>query len=178
MKKFVAVFLCTLMAFLTTACTPSPAKEGETLSQEQLKNKTEQYAQDFESTANIKYNGLEITATIQKKHSGETIVSFSSPETLKGLNFTVKEDDIKVNYMGMDFHIDPNNLNSSMMVSMMIGVFNNLANNQGISAKIENNAILITGDTNDMQFEMTLDKTNGNALSLNIPSMGLSAEFE
>lgn len=176
MKKFVAVFLCVMLTFLTTACTPTP--EGKTLSQDELQDKTQQYQSSFKNTANIKYNGLEIKATIEKKVSGETIVSFSSPETLKGLNFTIKEDDIKVNYMNMTFSIDPNNLNSSMLVSMIIGVFNNLANNQGISAKVENNAILITGEKNDMQFEMILDKANGSALTLDIPSMGLYAEFE
>ncbi len=178
MKKFVAVFLCTLMIFILPACTPTTPSEGQTLSNDQLKNKTQQYEDSFKSTANIKYNGLDIKATIEKKGDGSTTVLFSSPETLKDLNFTVREDDIKVNYLGMEFHIDPNNLNSSMVVSMMIGVFNNLANNNGITAKVENNAILITGNTNDMQFEMTLDKNNGNALTLNIPQMGLFAEFE
>ncbi len=178
MKKIVAVFLCTLMIFAFTACTPTTPSEGQPLSSEQLKNKTQQYEDSFKSTANIKYNGLDIKATIEKEQDGSTTVLFSSPETLKDLTFTVREDDIKVNYLGMEFHIDPNNLDSSMVVSMMIGVFNNLASNQGITAKIENNAILIKGDTNDMQFEMTLDKTNGNALTLNIPQMGLFAEFE
>ncbi len=178
MRKIIAVFFCTLLVFVCTSCSPTSLKDGETLSSEQLKNSTKQYTDTFKSTANISYNGLDIKAVIEKLPDNSTTVTFLSPETLKNLNFTVSEDDIKVNYLGMEFHIDPNNLNSSMVVSMMIGVFNNLANNQGINAKVENNAILISGNTNDMQFEMTLDKNNGNALTLNIPSMNFSANFE
>ncbi len=178
MKKFVAVFLCLILILSVTACSPTTPKNGQTLTDEQLKKATQEYSDTFKSTANIKYNNIEIKAEIERLPNGSTTVTFLSPDTVKDMSFTVAEDDIKVNYMGMEFHIDPNNLDSSMVVSMMIGVFNNIASGQGITAKVEDNAIVLNGNNDNMQFEMTLDKQNGTALTLNIPSMGLSAEFE
>lgn len=176
MKKTLAVLLLTLVIFLTS-CSPASPKEGQTLSPEQTKTATEKYSQSFTTTANIKYNDMTVVATIDKTASGETTVSFSQPEMLNTLSFTVKNDDIKVNYLGMTFHIDPNNLDSSMLVSTLVNAFNSVGSGKGISATVKDNAISVVGDTEKAKFEMVFDKENGNAISLDVPSIGLKAEF-
>ena len=65
-----------------------------------------------------------------------------------------------------------------MLVSTIVSTFNSVANQKGISAKVKDNTVSIEGENSGAKFEMVLDRENKNALSLDIPSIGLSAKFE
>lgn len=178
MKKTLVVLALTLAVFLTSCSPQTPNNEGQLLSYNQTKTLTETYNQPFKTTANITYNDINVKANIEKTSNGNTTVTFESPETLSSLSFEVSADDVKVNYLGMTFHIDPNNLDSSMLVSTIVSTFNSVANQKGISAKVKDNTVSIEGENSGAKFEMVLDRENKNALSLDIPSIGLSAKFE
>lgn len=177
MKKTLAVLTLAIMVFLTSCSPATPTKEGQPLTPEQVKNTTQNYTKPFSTTAKISYNDMQITANIEKTQSGETKVSFTQPEMLKTLTFQVQNEEIKVGYLGMTFNIDPNNLDSSMLVSTLVSTFNSLGNDKGVSASVKNNQISVVGNTNGAQFEMTFNKENGSAVKLNVPSIGLKAEF-
>lgn len=176
MKKLLAVLLSFVITTSFCACTA----ENKTLTEddEGLKQISQKYEKQYQTTANIEYNGTKIKVNMEKTEEGSTKVSFLEPAMLKNMTFELSEDNIEVGYLGMHFNIDPDNLSSSIIVSTIVSTFNNIASGSGITAEVDKNTLNISGTTNNANFLLTLDKESGNALTLEIPSMNLSAEFE
>ena len=143
-----------------------------------LKEISEKYDHPYQTTASVTYNGTQMKLDLEKKEDGTTVVTFTEPKMLNGMNFSVGEEKITVGYLGLSFDIDPNNLSSSLIVSTMVDTFNQVAKGSGVEAKLADNALQVTGTTENVEFLLRLDRESGNALSLQVPSMGLEAEFE
>ena len=175
MKKLLAVLLSIGIIASFCACTNGGKKLTE--NDEGLKQISQKYEKQYQTTANIEYNGTKIKVNLEKKDDA-TEITFIEPKMLDGMRFEVSEENIKVTYLGMTFNIDPENLSSSIVVSTIVSAFNTIASGSGITAEVDKNTLNISGTTNNANFLLVLDKNNGNALSLEIPSMNLSAEFE
>ena len=175
MKKLLAVLLSFAISISFCACTA----ENKTLTEndEGLKQISQKYEKQYQTTANIEYNGTKIKVNVEKKDDA-TEIAFVEPKMLDGMKFSVTDDNIKVTYLGMNFNIDPENLSSSIIVSTIVSTFNTIASGSGITAQVDKNTLNVSGTTNNANFLLVLDKKSGNALTLEIPSMNLSAEFE
>lgn len=158
----------------------SCTKENKKLTEndEGLKQISQKYDKEYQTTANIEYNGTKIKVNIEKTDKGSTKVCFVEPAMLKDMTFEVSEENIEVGYLGMHFNIDPDNLSSSIIVSTIVSTFNAIASGSGITAEVDGGTLNVSGTTNNANFLLVLDKKSGNALKLDIPSMNLSAEFE
>ncbi len=176
MKKLLLVLLSLCLMFSVCSCKSENKQLTE--NDEGLKQISQKYAKEYQTTANIEYNGTKIKVNIEKTADGSTEVSFLEPTMLKGMTFDVSEDNIEVGYLGMHFNIDPNNLSSSIIVSTIVSTFNTMASGSGITAEVDGSAINVKGSTNNANFLLVLDKKSGNALSLEIPSMNLVAKFD
>ena len=175
MKKLLAVLLSFVISTSLCACTAENKKLTE--NDEGLKQISQKYDKQYQTTANIEYNGTRIKVNVEKKDDA-TEITFVEPKMLDGMKFAMTDDNIKVTYLGMNFNIDPENLSSSIIVSTIVSTFNTIASGSGITAEVDKNTLNISGTTNNANFLLVLDKKSGNALSLEIPSMNLSAEFE
>ncbi len=176
MKKLLAILLSVGVILSFSACTKENKKLTE--NDEGLKQISQKYDKEYQTTANIEYNGTKIKVNMEKTEEGSTKVSFVEPAMLKDMTFEVSEDNIEVGYLGMHFNIDPDNLSSSIIVSTIVSTFNTIALGSGITAQVDGSSLNVSGTTNNANFLLVLDKNSGNALKLEIPSMNLSAEFE
>lgn len=177
MKKFLSLFLSVCISLTLCSCTGND-KGSLDENDEGLKQISQKYDEEYQTTANIEYNGTKIKVDIKKDSEGTTEVTFVEPKMLEGMSFAVEEDNIKVSYLGMTFNIDPENLSSSIIVSTIVSAFNTVAAGSGITAEVDKSTLNVSGNTNNANFMLVLDKKTGNALTLEIPSMNLSAEFE
>lgn len=177
MKKLFS--LLTAVCFLVCFCSCNTAEDKDKVkNNDGLKEISTKYSREYQTTANINYNGTNVKVNIEKTDDGTTEVSFEQPEMLDGMKFSVTDENIAVSYLGMTFNIDPENLSSSLIVSTIVGTFNTIASGTGISAEVDGSKLNVTGATDNVNFLLVLDKKSGNALNLEVPSMGLSAEFE
>lgn len=176
MKKLLAILLSAGVIISLCACTSENKKLTE--NDEGLKQIAQKYDNQYQTTANIEYNGTKIKVNMEKTGDGSTKFDFLEPAMLKGMTFEVSKDDIEVGYLGMHFNIDPDNLSSSIIVSTIVSAFNTMASGSGITAEVDGSTLNVIGTTNDANFLLVLDKNSGNALKLEIPSMNLVAEFD
>lgn len=175
MKKLLAILLSFIISISFCACTSENKKLTE--NDEGLQQISQKYEKQYQTTANIEYNGTKIKVNVEKQND-TTEITFVEPKMLDGMKFSVTDDNIKVTYLGMNFNIDPENLSSSIIVSTIVSTFNTIASGSGITAEVDKNTLNVKGTTNNANFLLVLDKKSGNALSLEIPSMNLSAKFE
>ncbi|MBD9097799.1 MAG: hypothetical protein EGP89_02900 [Ruminococcaceae bacterium] len=176
MRKIGRCLAALSLAILMTSC--SAAGSGKTKNGDGLKEISNKYDQPYQTTAAVTYNGTQMKLILEKKEDGTTVVTFTEPKMLSGMNFSVGEEKITVGYLGLSFDIDPKNLSSSLIVSTMVDTFNQVAKGSGVTAQLSDNVLEVSGTTEDAEFLLRLDHESGNALSLQVPSMGLEAEFD
>ena len=111
------------------------------------------------------------------KSEGRCEITFESPASLKDLTFDYTGDLVTVKYGKLSFSVEPDSMPGQAMSSLLISSLNSALNDRGVTLKQENSAIKVTGKTNGSEFELVLDRKNGNALSLNVPEDDLSLQF-
>ena len=134
MRKIGRCLAALSLAILMTSC--SAAGSGKTKNGDGLKEISNKYDQPYQTTAAVTYNGTQMKLILEKKEDGTTVVTFTEPKMLSGMNFS------------------------------------------GVAAQLSDNVLEVSGTTEDAEFLLRLDHESGNALSLQVPSMGLEAEFD
>ncbi len=166
-KRIVAAVTLTVLLTLTacSASRPNPEKATENLS-----------SASYNTRAVVQYQDIKADVEVIKDQQ-RCVVTFASPETLKDLSFDYTGDLVTVNYGKLSFSVNPDSVPGQALSSLLISSLNSSLADRGVSIEDTGKAIKILGQTEGTQFELILDRENGNALSLAIPEDELSLEF-
>jgi len=165
----VLVLAAFLIFFLTRPKDAASAREDKILGQ---------LSSQFDTTANISYNGFNATATISQQTPLSCQVVFSEPESLKDMAFSFAQDKVEVAYKGLAFSFDPSSVPGSAVAKMAVSAINKVLGKEGVQVNYTEDALEVSGETEAGAFTLLLDPENGNMMKLSIPGEQLEIEFE
>lgn len=160
MKKAIALILITTV--ILCGCT-STAKDAVIL------------PTMFTANATIGFDDTDYEAFVTRYADSNWVVEFTAPETVKGLIFTVENEDVEISFNGLHFTFDTQKFPVGSVVSIFTKSFDRII-------AISHNVVLgdtsdfISGQADDVSYSMTLDK-NGIPLSLEFGNSGMKIEF-
>ena len=172
MKRWIGIFLVILCCAGFWGC-EKKASQGQ-IHPSQVES---QLTNPFESTAKISDQTIEATAKIVSEEPRSCTVSFTSPESLNGMSFIFLKDQLTVDYNGISFHLDPQNLPGGAVANMVVSALNAATEPQGVHVELKENCIEVTGLIESGEFLLKLDPQSGNFLKLSIPASELEVEF-
>ena len=165
--KRLACVLTAVVLLLLPGCNNSKVSPEEA---------TSKLSSPYNTKAVLQYQDIKANLEMVKSE-GRCEVTFESPDALKDLTFDYTGDLVTVNYGKLSFSVEPDSMPGQAMSSMLVSSLNTALNDRGISVKQENGAIKVVGKTNGSEFELVLDRNNGNALTLKVPEDDLSLQF-
>ncbi len=139
-------------------------------------NVTDSLSSSYNTKAVVEYQDIKANLEMIKSE-GRCEVTFDSPASLKDLSFDYNGDLVTVKYGKLSFSVEPDSMPGQALSSLLVSSLNTALNDRGVSVKQEDNAIKVVGQTNGSDFELVLDRKNGNALSLKVPEDDLSLQF-
>ncbi len=167
MKRILIITAALCVALSLFACAaPKPSPEAV----------TENLSKAYNTRAVVRYQDIKADVEMIKDEQ-RCVVTFASPETLKDLSFDYSGELVTVHYGKLNFSVNPDSVPGQALSSLLISSLNASLAERGVSIEDTGNAIKILGQTDGTQFELVLDRENGNALSLAIPEDELSLEF-
>lgn len=132
---------------------------------------------EFEAVLNIKYKELEATATIKQDLPQKCSVAFTSPESLKDMYFQMDKETILIDYKGLKLESKIKDMPNSAIVKMVVFAIDQVGKKNGMRMKLQDNALIVSGQLESGAFDLVLDATNTNILKLMIPEQQLEIEF-
>ncbi|MCO7136524.1 hypothetical protein NIF40_03135 [[Clostridium] leptum] len=133
----------------------------------------------FSTLAKVQYNGIEIEAKITRLDGGDCTIEVLSPSSLKSLamDWNAQSNTMTLGFMGLSCSIDPQQFPDSAFGSAVISVFNAVASKDGLQIDKTDELLTFSGTGESGQFSVSIDRKTGSMQSLEIPSIGLSAQF-
>lgn len=130
----------------------------------------------YNTRAVVQYQDIKADIEMIKEEQ-RCLITFASPDSLKDLSFDYAGELVTVKYAGLSFSVNPDSMPGQALSSMLISTLNSSLADRGVSVEDTGGAIRILGQNDDSEFELLLDRKNGNALSLSVPEDELSLEF-
>ena len=163
-KKYFFVFVCFLMVTLMAGCGKN------------ILGKNQEIVTNFESEVKINVDDQnEYAGTLVHTPEGLTTFTFSKPENLKGLSYSINSGKYEMRKNGLigEYSMMPFPKNSYMfyLISFLDSV-SNQENQSKITKNKENFRIVCENE----KFDFTLDE-NGRIKSVCMPSKNLKVEF-
>lgn len=131
----------------------------------------------FSTSANIKYKDIIAAATISSETPKTCKVLFSSPKSIEGMSFILSDEEVFVDYKGMNFSFDPNSLPGGAVANVVVAAINSATQKDGVTVEVKENVLEVSGESDAGEFILRLDKSNGNFLKLVLPENDLELEF-
>ncbi len=167
MKKVLTCFAAAVAFCALCSCgavKPSPERVTENLNS------------SYNTRAVVQYQDIKADIELLKEE-GRCLVTFDSPASLKDLSFDYDGELVTVNYGSLSFSVSPDSVPGQALSSLLISSLNKSLADSGVTIEDTGDAIKILGQTDTTQFELVLDRQNGNALSLSIPEDELNLDF-
>ena len=169
-KKTILAVLAALMVFCGchAAERQDPAKMAE--------QARETLAKPFQTTAKVRYQGMETTMTIYKKPMNCAVVTFDAPDTLKEMKMTFYTDRVTLSYGEMKFDFEPDSVPGQAASKLILSALNDALNDQGMNIRQEGEGVRFEGSMEQGTFSLLLDRESGNLLQLSLPEHDLEME--
>lgn len=104
MKRVFGILLAAALLLGAAGC---GAKAREESAAEQMR---QNLSQSFQTTAKVRYGGLETEMTIYKKPMNCAVVTFQSPESIRDIKMTFFTDKVTVQYGDLSFDFTPDSV--------------------------------------------------------------------
>jgi len=138
----------------------------------------ERTASAFETTAQLKYRGIESTVTVKKELPVSYLVTFQSPDSLKGMEVQFAQDNVAIQYGKMKLDVSPDQLSSSAAVKLLASVIDSVVEQEDLQIELEDGRAALTGRLDSGDFILIIDRETGNFLSLSMPDSEFEMTFE
>ncbi len=159
MSRRVAVF-CVFVCCLLTACRPT--KPIEPLSV------------DFSCDFRAEYQTLTVQGTLTRHTAGTLQLTFTEPETLRDVSADWNGEDITLHYKGLSFSADA--LPERALGEQLIRAFDAALSGEG-KREQNNDTVILNGTAAGNTFTYIYHASNGEPLSLSVPSLPLTVTF-
>lgn len=167
MKKFLALLLCGVIMFSLCACNIGKSKKTATPDLNKL----------FSCSTDISYGDFKSTATIKRLGNGLWDVEFSSPSTLAGVKLSYNGEDIAASYKGLTFSVPKDAAPVKGVLSMIFNAIDKSADDVNMPFKEKEGMKLFSGESEQGDFTISVDKATGNLVAFEIPNQKLKVKF-
>ncbi len=170
MKRFTVLLFAFIFMIPLCACSKNPAPPSSSSISSALSS-------PYDAEIRAEYKGITFTAKIHKILPGYCDISFSSPQSLKDLSVSFKENCVDISYKGIAVSLDPKEISGSAAAALVVSALDQITSPDGINVSLVDSALIVSGETDGDYFELRLDPKTYNLLSLNSPSKELKVEF-
>ena len=167
MKKILALLLCGIMLLSLSAC--NIGKEKKTAAPDLNKL--------FSCTADISYGDFKASATMKRLGNSMWDVEFVSPASLAGVKLSYNGEEIKASYKGLTFSIPKDAAPVKGVLSMIFKSIDKSAEKVDMPFKEKDGIKLFSGESDQGDFTISMDKSNGSLVAFEIPSKKLDVKF-
>ncbi len=142
-----------------------------------IKPATPDLNKGFSCTADITYDGLNVTAQINRIDNGKWEIKLLSPTSLKDITLTYSAGDMTIGYKGLSFNLPENSLPVQAITNNIVNAFDNAAQGIGIEVERSDDNTKMTGKINDITYTI-LVAPDDTVIGLSIPDIKLEATFD
>ncbi len=151
------------------------AEQNQTLTQENI---VRQLNKPFDSTADITYKGVHAKAVFNRCADGSFNIEFLQPSAVKGCVFKVKGEEISISHHGINIDLTTDEFLNSSAVKMAVKSINDTLYSSGIKIDTDSDTVTLSGIGENGEFFLKLNPSDGNLLSVEIPSSDFKLEFK
>ncbi|HJD24087.1 MAG TPA: hypothetical protein H9694_08080 [Firmicutes bacterium] len=162
-RAALSMLLCAALLFLP-ACSP-----GEKEAQEPV-------TAGFECDIAVQYQEMDIQGHLTRRSAGSLLLEITEPSTLNGLSMEWDGESITMKIHGLSFGVDPSALPESALGQGLLSALDAAIGQREERAQTQE-GLATSGSITQGEFILVSDPETGSLLSLNIPAMGLTAEF-
>lgn len=132
---------------------------------------------DFSCEADIQYRDMQVKGTLSRSSAGTLSLTFSEPDTLKGITAQWNGDTVKASLYGLSFDLSPDTLPAGALGSVLTDALDAVLRTPAAGTLTEE-GFCWEGSGQNGSIEVLSDPEDGSLLSLEIPSVPLTASFE
>ena len=148
MKRVFGILLAAALLLGAAGC---GAKAREESAAEQMR---QNLSQSFQTTAKVRYGGLETEMTIYKKPMNCAVVTFQSPESIRDMKMTFFTDKVTVQYGDLSFDFTPDSVPGKAASKMILSALNAALNDQGVRFEEQDGKLVVTGKIEEGDFSL------------------------
>ena len=131
----------------------------------------------FRCNTTLTYGDMEATAEVVRSADGCIRVTMLTPEALSGVQFDFSQDEVSLNFKGLKLDVEPSSFLASSAASALAGAFDTVLK-EGLQNAVEQGGnLLVSSKSSSGSFDLALDPTTGEPVSLDVPSIGLHCTF-
>ena len=130
----------------------------------------------FSCEFRAQYNDLAAAGTLTRQTAESVSLEFSEPDTLKGLTAKWDGQTVRLQYLGLSYSVDPNDLPENALGEQLLSVFQTVLQHHGDSIQ-ENGRVTVTGLNGNNPYSYVYDAESGMPLSLSVPAIPLTVTF-
>lgn len=133
-------------------------------------------AADFSCQFRANYRELAVAGTLTRRTAGTLSLTFSEPETLKGLTAAWDGETVKLSFLGLEYTVNPESVPEAALGKELTAVFDAALRDEG-EREQKGSLVTVTGMCNEHAYTYVYNSETGAPVSLSVPSLPLSAAF-
>ena len=130
----------------------------------------------FECDLDVQYQDMNVKGHLTRHTAGTLLLELTEPSTLNGLSMEWDGENIALKLHGLSFDVNPSALPESGLGKGILSALDAAIGQRENRAEVSE-GIATSGSIAQGEFTLVSDPETGNLLSLEIPSMELSATF-
>ena len=176
MKEFFKILCSSILCCLClSGCFWSNSKANEEIVKNQI---VENSGQGFTSSCDFKYKDIEGELEFSKETAENFSLKFLSPKEVKDLKINSDNDTVIFEFKGIKKEIKKDEIYSSAFVKLIANCLNSISNDNAINVSINNDKILVEGNSDKSNFLLELNRDNMDILSLCFPEDDIKIVFK
>lgn len=132
---------------------------------------------EFTCDIRAAYKELAVAGSLTRHSAGTLELKFTEPSTLDGLTAVWDGETVTMHLYGLSFTADPTSIPESGLGQELVAVLDAALRGEGEREIGEGGTVVLTGETAAGAYTLVCDGNSGYPLSLSVPALPLSAEF-
>ena len=131
----------------------------------------------YEADVKINFNEVEITCHIIQQNFEETQIEIYTPEEIKGFIISKTHDGCNLKFKDMDYKMDLSKYPNASFAQIMTKAYSALVNSDGLKVIKKDKYWIYEGSIDSGGFIITQSDETGFTKKIEVPKVGMSAEF-
>lgn len=132
---------------------------------------------NFSVNCDAEYDGFKASMYITRLGADGWEVTFTSPETLKGLAVSYENENTKVSYKGLTFSVPREDVPVNALVTNITGAMNNMGKKNNVEFTKKNGIVTAKGNIDSGNYVLKCNQKDGAPMCLEIKKIKLKADF-
>ena len=135
------------------------------------------FSNAFEAEITLHSGDAVLTASVGRDADGAVMLTVKEPALLSGMVIRQKDGALTVSYGNMEFPLELQNMPASSAIGPLFSLLSGALDPLGTEIKEENGQYILSGESEHGPFSVTLDRTDGGVLRVDLPSIGFVCDF-